>query len=150
MMEFFRRVVARLGGGRKGPEASATGEGLRVGGLYSVVSDEARQVFSVVKVLVLEPGVVHLRAYQNTFAGRPESIDPAALTLGGLDLNTLDDVDFETYRFGIGHMPLSLDDFVYDWRPGFLMEAPVTDEELEGYRYWKEAEGGVFGGLGQP
>jgi hypothetical protein len=148
MIGFFRQALALLGLARKQPATAPSMETLKIGGLYSVYDGDERRTFGVVKILVLESDAVHLRVYHNTFAMRPQSIDPATLTLGSLDLNALDDVDLDNYKFGIGHMPLALKDFLYGWQPLLLMTLAVTDEELEGYRYWKEAGGGVFGGLG--
>ena len=46
----------------------------RVGGLYS--TDDGTGQFSVVKILMLEPDVVHLRIYKEKFASRPTTVDP--------------------------------------------------------------------------
>src|SRR5947207_9603396 len=74
---------------------------LKVGGIYSVENDNGR--FGVVKILALEPSIVHIRIYTNSFATRPERIDPSTLYLGSI----LDDDEF-----GIGHVPLSRNGFV--------------------------------------
>jgi hypothetical protein len=102
-----------------------------VGGLYST-SDGGE--FGVVKILALEPDAVSIRIYRERFPARPTSIDPESLSLGSVD-----DPD----GFGIGHMPIAPHDFAL-WFPVHLATEPVTDEELEGYRYWKESGGGTF------
>ena len=43
----------------------------------------------------------------------------------------------------MGHMPLSQREFT-SWRPAFILQAAVVPEKLEGYRYWKEHNGGLF------
>jgi hypothetical protein len=99
---------------------------LIVGGLYSVESGDGR--FSVVKVLALQPGIVHARLYNNKFGSRPVSIDPAVLSLGSiLEGNA-----------GIGHTPLSLQGFL-KWQPVLMMTTMVTEGELVGYNFWKNS-----------
>jgi len=102
------------------------------GGLYSTADGQGQ--FSVVKILVLEPNAVHVRVYKQRFSSRPTSIDPASLTLGQLDGKD---------SFSIGHLPLSRSSFA-SWAPVFITQQPVSDDELEGYKMWKEAKGGVF------
>jgi hypothetical protein len=150
MNTFFDRLLRRLHREQSPPDLPS--QNLKAGALYSVFNGDESGTFGVVKVLVLEPAVVHIRVYQNTFPTRPGHADPATLSLGGLSLEDLQDEEkldekLETHRFGIGHMPLAIRDFVYGWQPVFLEESPVTEEELEGYEYWKREGGGVFGGL---
>jgi hypothetical protein len=104
----------------------------RIGGLYS--TDDGKGQYSVVKILVLEPDAVHIRIYKQRFSSRPASVDPASLTLGKLG-----DKD----GFSIGHLPLSRQTFS-SWKPAFISQQVVSDSELEGYKTWKEANGGVF------
>jgi hypothetical protein len=103
-----------------------------VGGLYSVRDSERR--FRVVKVLAIDPGVVSIRMYKQTFDQRPSNIDPAKLSLGSIN-----DAD----GFGIGHLPIDPPTFS-SWGPQLLQRSSLTDEELEGYRrMWKESGGGA-------
>jgi hypothetical protein len=99
------------------------------GAYYSIVDGD---VFSVAKVLKLEPEIVHVRIYKQHFLQRPRSIDPGTLTLG-----TIHDKD----GFGMGHLPLRLATFM-DSEPIFLMHAEVTPQEIAGYNFWKESAGG--------
>jgi hypothetical protein len=46
--------------------------------------------------------------------------------------------------FGMGHLPISERDFK-GWKAVLLMQSEVKADELEGYKLWKEAGGGVFG-----
>ena len=104
----------------------------RVGGLYS--TEDGKGNFSVVKILALEPDAVHVRVYKQKFRSRPVSVNPASLTLGKLG-----DKD----GFSIGHLPLSPQTFA-SWKPVFITQQLVSESELEGYKTWKEAKGGVF------
>jgi hypothetical protein len=91
--------------------------------------------YGVVKVLVVDPDVVHIRLYKNTFPERPSQIDPSRLSVG-----TIDDPD----GFGMGHLPISRNEF-QSWHPVLIMQSKVTPDELEGYEEWKKDQGGVFG-----
>ncbi len=103
-----------------------------VGGIYSIADGSGR--FGIAKVLARDEGICHVRVYKQKFASRPEKVDPSELSLG-----TIHDKD----GFGMGHLPLG-DEAFREWQPVFILKTPVTSEELEGYRMWKEAKGGVF------
>jgi hypothetical protein len=102
------------------------------GSLYSVRGDEGS--FSVAKVLVVDDKGVHIRLYKQKFQSRPESLDERTLTLGSIH-----DPD----GFGMGHLPLAREAF---WRmePQLIQVSTVKEDELDGYREWKQAGGGVF------
>jgi len=106
---------------------------LTPGGIYSI--DRGDGTFGIVKLLVLEDGVAHVRIYKNWFEQRPQTIELDDLSLGGID-----DPD----GFGIGHIPIPEKDFS-SWQPELLTITMVEEEELEGYDIWKESGGGVFG-----
>lgn len=90
--------------------------------------------FEILKVLKVEPGIVHIRIYKNKFDQVPGKID-----LGSLMLGTIHDKD----GFGVGHLPLSDQEFS-SWKPRFLQSALVLPEELDGYEIWKTSKGGVW------
>ena len=104
---------------------------LVVGGLYSV---KERGAFQVVKVLAVDRDLVHVRIYKNKFPDRPASVEPSKLTLGSIK-----DKD----GFGIGHAPIDKS-MLEEWAPELIMETAVTEDELEGYRLWRESRGGTF------
>jgi hypothetical protein len=106
-------------------------EELRAGGIYSIASGDGR--FGVVKVLVVDPNAVHVRSYSGKWSTRPASVNTAELRLG-----TIHEPDP-----GMGHLPLSRRVFAA-WAPKLVATADVTDEELEGYREWKQAGGSVW------
>lgn len=98
------------------------------GDIYSI--DDGKGKIGIVKVLVVEAGVIHLRIYRNKFDSRPKSIDTKELSLGRLG---------EEGGFGIGHIPLDIEGFK-DWKPELLINERVADNELDGYNIWKESE----------
>jgi hypothetical protein len=110
----------------------STTEEWRAGGLYSVANGNGK--FGVVKILVLETDAVHVRIYKQTFLMRPTAIDPKSLTLGPFD---------DKEGFSIGHLPLSRRTFE-SWDPVFLSQESVSDNELDGYKMWKDAPGKTF------
>jgi len=105
------------------------------GGIYSI--DNGNGKFGIAKILKVEPGIVHVRIYKNKFEPRPTSVNVEELSLGSIH-----DKD----GFGMGHLPISERDF-RQWKPVLLITKGVTEEELEGYKLWKDAGGGVFGSL---
>jgi hypothetical protein len=121
----------------KSEAPSTSPAGWREGGLYSIVHEYGG--FGVVKVLVIERDVVHVRLYKNRFSYRPKTINQTSLTLG-----TREDVAAGNGSFGIGHLPLS-ESLFCSWRPVLLAQSTVQPEELEGYEVWKDAKGGVWG-----
>ena len=89
---------------------------IKPGGIYSCKSGDGD--FSIVKVLVVEDGAVHARLHKNRFKERPATIDP------------------EQLQVAIGHVPLSETGF-RNWEPMLLLEQPVAEAELDGYRIWR-------------
>ncbi len=90
---------------------------IKPGGVYSCKSGDGD--FSIVKVLVFKDGAVHACLHENRFKERPTTMDPKEL------------------QVAIGHVPLAEDGF-RNWEPVLLLEQPVTDDELEGYRIWRD------------
>lgn len=97
------------------PEKSV--EYIEAGGIYSCRS---RSKYCIVRVLVIENGVVHVGLYSSSYATRPIEIGPDAL------------------QVKIGHTPISMEMFA-DWEPEFLVHIPVSDSELAGFHLWKMA-----------
>lgn len=109
-----------------------------VGGIYSIVTSDGK--IRVVKILATDPQGVHVRLYKNTFASRPETINPDDLKLGKV-IN--DDGSYNAEEYSLGHAPLLLETF-YGSDPKFITKVSVSDDELEGYKMWKDAMGGYF------
>jgi len=104
------------------------------GGLYSVEGEKGG--FSIVKILKLDAGGVHIRAYSNRFPQRPTEVDASKLYMAGIDRKPDEEL-------GMGHLPLSRESFS-GWNPMLIKVVPVVPAELEGYEMWKEAKGGYF------
>ena len=120
----------------------------RPGGLYSVAVDE--RGYAVAKVLVVERGAVHVRVYSNRYADRPRTIDPESLFLAPVPdftdaaLNaTRPEQRPDPGAFGIGHLPLRPASWTA-WRPELIAPDAVAEDELDGYRLWRDQRGGLF------
>jgi hypothetical protein len=108
---------------------------LSQGDLVSVITDAGR--FAVMKVLAADAGGVHVRLYVQRFDRRP---GPAGLG----ELSTAPFGPGHDHPFSIGHLPLSHASFA-TWQPELITRGPaVTEEELDGYRMWQDANGGYF------
>jgi len=114
--------------------ASESGGPLIEGGLYATPNEDGS--FSVLKILKVDDGGVHVRVYSNRFATLPTTLAESSLYMVGVDHGPNEGL-------GMGHLPLSKTSFA-GWRPTFIKAAAVKDEELEGYRMWLEAKGGYF------
>lgn len=98
------------------------------GGLYSVWEGEAD--FGVVKILAVDPEAVSIAWYGPTFASRPTSASTSELAA---------DTE-EAADLGFDHLPLPWRDFelMYPVRIG---TEELSEEELAGYRLWRESGG---------
>jgi hypothetical protein len=100
---------------------------VEVGGLYTTQDKDGS--WRVMKVLVVDENAIHLRSYANKFLSQPKDVDPATLTLGGVN---------DPAGFGIGHFPLAKGGFSKG-NPILIKVVPVTEDELEGYKLYLEA-----------
>jgi len=132
-MKWLRRILSPL---RRPSRDSDRGGSVPIeldpGYLCAVPSEEGG--YQIAKVLVLDERAVHIRLYANRFTELPTHVDPDTLTLGIIE---------DPGDFGIGHMPISVRSFML-WQPKLIQIEPVEEEELEGFRIWQEAHGGVF------
>jgi len=111
---------------------------VRPGGLYAVPYDDG--TFGVYKVLAVDDLAVHLRKYTNHFDQCPTRLDPASLSIG-MDMAALraSGVAPSDAELGFGHLPLAHAGF-WEMQPRFMQSAPVTEDELDGYRLWLGAD----------
>lgn len=121
-------LVAVSGCSREGSApVTKDDKSIKVGGLYA--TQDKDKSWRVMKVLAVDEFAVHLRRYANKFPEQPKDVDPANLTLGGLN---------NPAGFGIGHFPLAKAGFLKD-NPVLIKVVPVREEELEGYKVYLEA-----------
>jgi len=132
-MHFIRSVIICLSilvaasACSKEGSSSLAPQSIQVGGLYATQDEDG--TWRVMKVLALDDDAVHLRSYANKFREQPKDVDPAVLTLGGLN---------DPAGFGIGHFPLAKEGFFKD-KPVLIKVVPVKEEELEGYKLYLES-----------
>ena len=104
------------------------------GGLY--VTRDEDNTYTVLKVLKVDPGGVHVRQYSNRVIEIPTSLDSSTLFMAGIHREP-------NVKLGLGHTPVSHESFS-TWPIHFVQCESVSEEELEGYNYWKEEDGGYF------
>jgi hypothetical protein len=103
---------------------------LQVGGLYA--GRNADGTWTIMKIIAVDIAAVHIRTYANKFPAPPKDIDPSVLSMGSIH---------DPMGFGIGHLPIAKAGFLAE-KPVLIKVLPVTEEELEGYRYYlHEMEG---------
>lgn len=123
-------ILVAVSGCSKEGSTSVAPQSIQVGGLYATQDKDGS--WRVTKVLALDEQAVHLRRYANTFREQPKDVDPAVLTLGGLNDPT---------GFGIGHFPVVKEGF-FKGKSVLIKVVPVKDDELEGYKMYLEAMNG--------
>jgi len=113
---------------------SQSGSKLVEGGLYYIKKDNGS--YSVMKILKLDDGGVHVRLYSNQFSTPPARVEESTLYMVGVDRKSNE-------TLGMGHAPISKRSFA-GWKAVFFQQSTVKDDELEGYKMWLEAKGGYF------
>lgn len=104
------------------------------GGIYCTPGENGG--FSVLKILKLDDGGVHVRLYSNHFVAPPTKIDESTLCMAGMNRKPGE-------QMGMGHAPISKRSFA-GWKAVYIQQSSVKKEELEGYAMWLEAKGGYF------
>lgn len=104
------------------------------GGLYATPGEKGG--YSILKILKLDEGGVHVRLYSNSFVDLPKQIDESTLYMAGIN-HKPEEV------LGMGHAPISKTSFT-GWRVVFIQQSTVRKEELKGYTMWLDAKGGYF------
>ncbi len=98
---------------------------IKAGAICTVEDGDGK--FGIIKVLVIDSEIAHVRIYKNKYTTRPSKIDLKTLSMGSIN-----DKD----GFGIGHTPLARKAFE-EWKPVVIANENVSVEELEGYKIWK-------------
>ena len=111
-------------------------ESIKPGYFYATPREKGG--YNVLKVLKTDAMGVHIRLYSNVYPSLPATLDIETLYLAGLDEQS------EQTDLGMGHLPISFDSFM-TWQAVPLNQfEPVSEDQLEGYQMWQEAEGGYF------
>jgi hypothetical protein len=107
---------------------------LHEGGVYSIKEEDG--TYGAIKILKIDDYGVHICQYSNQFKAHPDSIDLSILYMAGIDKES-------TEKMGVGHIPVSNESFA-NWKIRLIQVDSVTDDEMDGYGYWKEQGGGYF------
>jgi uncharacterized protein YndB with AHSA1/START domain len=108
--------------------------------------EDGVDVWGVAKILRSEILKVHLAVYGTTWQERPSEVDPAALRLGRMSDEAIERGDPPDPSLGIGHVPLERGAFDQA-KPRFVGLVPLRQEELDGYRIWRESGASAFSTL---
>jgi len=128
----FDRLIGFLFGTASAASPAAT-EWME-GGLY--VTPRENGAYVPLKILKVDADGVHVRIYSNVYPEVPARIDESTLYMAGIDQR-------EDEPMGMGHLPISLSSFS-TWGAVLVQPSSVSDQELEGYALWLEANGGYF------
>ena len=99
---------------------------IKVGSICTLEDGDGK--FGIVKVLVIEDEIIHLKIYKNKYDKRPSKIDLRTLSIGSMH-----DKD----GVGVGHSPFDKIGF-YGWKPVEIAFETVTKDDLIGYEIWKD------------
>ncbi len=108
--------------------------GLKEGGIYSFKNDNGS--YSVLKILKIESGGLHIRIYSNQFDAPPTQVDESTLVIAGMDHKP-------NQILGQADLPILKQRFE-DYKAVFVQQSTVKADELEGYKTWKAAGGKYF------
>jgi hypothetical protein len=98
---------------------------LKAGSICSV--DDGDGKFGIVKILVIDDEIIHVKKYKNRYTERLVAIDINTLSMGSF---------YDEAGFGVRHLPTNRK--VFDsWKPVIIAFEEVTGDDLEGYEIWK-------------
>jgi uncharacterized protein YndB with AHSA1/START domain len=104
------------------------------------------ETWAAAKLLRSEILRVHLAIFGSTWPARPADVDPAVLRLRRMSDEAIERGDLPDLSLGIGHVPIDRNAFSKA-EPRFAGITTLRNEELDGYRTWREASGGTFDSL---
>jgi hypothetical protein len=107
---------------------------LKEGGIYGFKN--ANGAYSVLKILKVESGGLHIRVYSNQFDSPPTKVDESTLYMAGRNPKPneiLSEPDTALLK-------KSFDNY----KATFVQQSAVKDDELEIYKTWKQADGKYY------
>ena len=107
---------------------------LKEGGIYCFKN--ANGAYSVLKILKVESGGLHIRVYSNQFDSPPTKVDESTLYMAGRNPKPneiLSEPDTALSK-------KSFDNY----KATFVQQSTVKDDELEIYKTWKQADGKYY------
>ena len=108
--------------------------GLKEGGIYQYSNGNG--TYSVIKILKVESGGVHVRLYSNLFDSPPTKIDESKLYLVGREAKANETI-------GQADAPWTSSSFSSK-NPVFVQQSTVSAQELEGYNDWAKGNHTYF------
>lgn len=94
--------------------------------------------YNVFKVLAMDDNGVHVRSYSNVYPKAPTALNVESLFMKSFD------TDVEAIDLGMGHLPVSYESFMTWGAIAIDQYEAVSEEQLEGYRLWQQANVGYF------
>ncbi|HEX7578225.1 MAG TPA: hypothetical protein VF430_09335 [Verrucomicrobiae bacterium] len=117
-----------------GCSGSGGSTALKEGGIYSFKNNNG--AYSVLKILKVESGGLHIRVYSNQFDSPPTKVDESTLYMAGRNPKPneiLSEPD-------VALLKKSFDNY----KATFVQQSTVKDDELEVYKTWKQAGGQYY------
>lgn len=120
ILTFSCSNIENKGDKKAGMEKSEAKNDIKEGGLYVYKTESGKYKFNKVLVYDDEYKSVHIRPYDTEYEEKPK------------------DISSKDLEYFIGHIPLSIKGF-QEGNPELIKVEEVTEEELEGYRYYLDA-----------
>jgi hypothetical protein len=117
-----------------GCSGSGGNTALKEGGIYSFKNNNG--AYSVLKILKVESGGLHIRVYSNQFDSPPTKVEESMLYMAGRNPKPneiLSEPD-------VALLKKSFDNY----KATFVQQSTVKDDELEVYKAWKQAGGQYY------
>ena len=107
--------------------------------------------YKVLKVLDVQPDLIHVCYYNNIFKERPGKADMQSLYFAPYNstVGAYVDGDKSQTRMGRKHVPLTKENWKH-WNAELIDTGTVTADELAEYEIWKKGEKKVAPGLWTP
>jgi hypothetical protein len=106
--------------------------------------------YKVLKVLLVEENLMHVCYYNNIFKEKPTVDVIGSLYFGEKQFQSAFlSIEDGKQATGRKHMALTIENWEY-WKPEFLSDGTVTEDETQAYEKWKNGDRYVSGVLVRP